>query len=180
MADELNEEILRLYNSGLSQGQIAKQLGTLTRNAVIGRLYRMRKGGAVMRSGGAVVRSDAKIGGPPAPEKKRLATPRALVTMTVAGKAVDRISVGDVVTTPCLPGMKIIAVYPSLFGVPLEQRTGCAYPVAYEGQHLFCNSDDLKIGADYCAEHYAVCYVPGERRKPNSFVNRSTHKDTRR
>ena len=165
----LNEEILRLYNSGLSRGQIARQLGTLTRNAVIGRLYRMRKGGSI-------VRSDAKIGRPPAPKKKRLAMPRAPVA--VAGKAVDRISVGDVVTTPCLPDMKIIAVYPSPFGVPLEQRTGCAYPVAYEGQHLFCNSDDLKIGTDYCAEHYAVCYVPVERRKPNSFVNRSPYKDT--
>lgn len=72
--DERVETLKRMWNEGQSASQIAKELGSVTRNAVIGKVHRL---GLSNRAGPGAEPVAAKGGGEPEQAAADAATPRA-------------------------------------------------------------------------------------------------------
>ena len=106
--DERVETLKRMWAEGQSASQIAKELGGVTRNAVIGKVHRL---GLSNRAGeGAAAPDEAEVAAPPAaptrpepaptrPEPVATATPR--VDSPAPKPAVERPAPAAAAAAPC-------------------------------------------------------------------------------
>lgn len=134
-SEEQSAALTKLWNEGKSGGEIALILG-VTRCAAIGRIHRLRDRGAEVKEH---VREPGK--------RQRRTAPR------VQGRPKERI-------IRLVKPSKPIPLADTLEGsVPLDERTGCKWPVTAGPPHRFCNRDTLE-GAPYCAGHSVRAYQP--------------------
>ena len=145
-------QLIKLFNDGLSASQVARQLGMKSRNAVIGKLHRLRLAGVV----GASIN---------APHKPTASSARPKVWH------VER----DIKAKRVPPPKPIVYEKPaSEFAVTiLEARADqCRfiegdYRVTDAAQALCCGAPTLD-GKPYCGHHHALTsYVPANN--PRSF-----------
>lgn len=140
------EMLTKLDSEGLSMAQIAERLGDVSRNAVIGKLTRLRKRKA--RAMGTL---------PKVAQIKPDRTSKPYQSTRVKEAAGLRTAPKH---TPRLPQVHLPAL--RSLEVPLvELEPGqCRYPTndpaPFEG-HLFCGHP-AKEGSPYCACHHAVCF----------------------
>lgn len=152
----------KLWTDGLSASQIAKQLGGVTRNAVIGKVHRLGLAGRAAPS-----RPIKRI---PVP----IARPRPTLVPPVAGATTKP----EVSTrpTPILPTAALkAAVKPvapaekrgDLIGVLQLGSNMCKWPIGDPGDvdFGFCGAG-CTSGAVYCTEHAAIAFQPAMSRKP--------------
>lgn len=161
--DERTEEAKRLWLEGFSAAQIAKKLGGVTRNAVLGKLHRQKVGGRDPASA-------PRAGRPKAEKPVKVAKPKAAPRLVVMeGPSSVKVAPGGRVYAmkPPLPiseeTLRPTGVDSPNARVWSERRFGeCAFPVDGEGAEALscCNPTSDR----YCAGHAAIMYQPSKGR----------------
>ncbi|WP_312797383.1 GcrA family cell cycle regulator [Tianweitania sp.] len=172
--DERVELLKKLWAEGLSASQIAAQLGNVSRNAVIGKVHRLK------------LSSRGRATAAPAAKKKMVATPTAvqrtvtaaarpataqpprIITASVGANALQmQFDAEPVAHQQLRPTSDVVVpISRRLHLVELSERT-CKWP---NGDPLsedfsFCGND-AKDASPYCGYHAKVAFQPvGERRR---------------
>ncbi|MFS2318560.1 GcrA family cell cycle regulator [Maricaulis sp. D1M11] len=155
--DERVEQLKKLWSEGLSASQIAKQLGGVTRNAVIGKVHRLGLSGRATPSRPA--RRTTK------PSRPRTATPAASPTARApaARQAPQAPAPSAAPQAPVEP-----AVLPSgEFATVLTLRDCmCKWPIGdpSSANFRFCGRK-TEAGEAYCEAHAHMAYQPSQKRK---------------
>lgn len=151
--DERVETLRKLWTDGLSAAQIAKQLGGVTRNAVIGKVHRLGLSGRIS----------------PARPPKRIPRPRLVKPQQNHSHGAS--------SSPRLPA--IIRPAPALETIePQRLADGslhslrdlsenlCKWPIGDPGdkEFGFCGRDK-KCNSPYCDDHSRVAFQPQPQRK---------------
>jgi GcrA cell cycle regulator len=146
--DERVETLKKLWLDGLSASQIAKQLGGVTRNAVIGKVHRLGLSGRAAPSHPS--RPSFKTPRPPRPMS--LSTPRARSLEPRAHPA----------PAPRVPFVEL----PGTATVLTLGAHMCKWPIGdpSSDDFTFCGRRAVDEGP-YCADHARVAYAPPQGKK---------------
>jgi GcrA cell cycle regulator len=159
----------RLWTDGLSASQIAKQLGGVTRNAVIGKVHRLGLAGRAAPS-----RPIKRIAVPTArPRPVLVVPPHVAAKVESAVKALDSGAHGTIVkpiAKPVAPPQK----RGDLIGVLQLGANMCKWPIGDPGdpEFGFCGAQ-CSSGAVYCTEHAAIAFQPALSRRQGSKEDRA-------
>lgn len=151
--DERVELLKKLWQDGLSASQIAKQLGGVTRNAVIGKVHRLGLSGRATPSKPARPAFKAPR---PAPRAAAPAAPRRIVQpLAVARPAPEPVRYVDEA-----PGTATVLT----LGAHM-----CKWPIGDPtlDTFTFCGRRSEENGP-YCHEHAQVAYQPAQTKKKAS------------
>ncbi|MCO4318798.1 GcrA family cell cycle regulator [Phyllobacterium sp. 21LDTY02-6] len=165
--DERVEQLKKLWADGLSASQIAAQLGGVSRNAVIGKVHRLKLSGR-----GKTTSSQArskKVNNSGAGQRSSGASHMSarVVSRSVGATALQTEFSTEVVThTVTRPAENVVVpISRRLELVQLSERT-CKWPV---GDPLmpgfsFCGNDVGESGP-YCSYHSRLAYQPASDRR---------------
>ena len=165
--DELVEQLLRLWEQGLSAKEIALKLGHgLTRNAVIGKIHRLRADGkAPLRRQGTQPQAEASR--KPAPRSRQGgtadATPATAGALALKPEAEEKAApVAEEKTAPRLVERETGLVDNIL---DLNDKT-CRWPIGEpdEDGFCFCGREPAQ-GLPYCQHHASIAYQGTEQRR---------------
>lgn len=159
--DERVELLKKLWSEGLSASQIATQLGGVSRNAVIGKVHRLKLSGRGRASSAA---PRPKKAAPSAPKAPRPSRP---MTTTVGANALQARfdTQPDAAPAPRASSV-VVPLSRNLKLIELSERT-CKWPNGdpLAEEFSFCGNDVGDCGP-YCAYHSRVAYQPvAERRR---------------
>lgn len=159
--DERVELLKKLWAEGLSASQIATQLGGVSRNAVIGKVHRLKLSGRG-RASSATPRP--KKSAPSAPKAPRPSRP---MTTTIGATALQARfdAQPEAAPAPRLSSV-VVPLSRNLKLIELSERT-CKWPNGdpLAEEFSFCGNDVGDCGP-YCAYHARVAYQPvAERRR---------------
>jgi GcrA cell cycle regulator len=150
--DERVELLKKLWQDGLSASQIAKQLGGVTRNAVIGKVHRLGLSGRATPSKPArtvfkAPRPARAVTAPSAP--RRLIEPSSMVAQPTPVRYVDE-----------APGTATVLTLAAHM---------CKWPIGDPAldSFTFCGRRTDEVGP-YCHEHAQVAYQPAQAKKKSS------------
>lgn len=148
--EERVELLKKLWQEGLSASQIAKQLGGVTRNAVIGKVHRLGLSGRAAPSKPA--RTVFKAPRAPRPASAPAATPRRLAEpspqQSSPARYVDE-----------APGTATVLT----LGVHM-----CKWPIGDPALESFTFCGRRTDEGPYCHEHARVAYQPAQAKKKAS------------
>jgi GcrA cell cycle regulator len=152
--DERVELLKKLWQDGLSASQIAKQLGGVTRNAVIGKVHRLGLSGRAAPSKPArpvfkAPRPARPAAAPAAP--RRISQP----PMTTA-------------TTAPQPPVRYIDEAPGVATVLTLGAHMCKWPIGDPSSDEFTFCGRRASEGPYCGEHARVAYQPAQTKKRSS------------
>ena len=149
---EYEKEILELWENGSTGSQIANKIGA-TRNAVMGKLHRMREAQIIsykslQRRVSAIKSNVMKA------EKKRLKIEELEHVFAPPVEDEDALKIIAEELAPIREKAKPVRF------INLGSHS-CRYVVEgiFAKDFMFCN-EVKKIGSSYCAEHHARCCVP--------------------
>ena len=152
--EERVELLKKLWAEGLSASQVAKQLGGVTRNAVIGKIHRLGLSGRATTNRAPRAR----------PAAPRAAAPRPQQTATARPAAVKE--------TPSLPDPEPqiqmpVEISPGMLAtvLTLTEHT-CKWPIGdpgTEGFHFCGHKADA--AQPYCTAHARLAYQPVQPRR---------------
>ena len=187
--DERVEKLKELWAEGMSASQIAKSLGGVTRNAVIGKVHRL--GLSNRGTGGGQPAEEAKPAKPAkasrakaAPETKA-AEPAAEEPKPAPAAVVRTPPVIRDATQPRAPGLptpeeqaaratlaEIEKMAKKLDLLSLTERT-CKWPIGdpTEERFHFCGLPSV-AGKPYCEHHVAVAFQPMSTRRDRARAGR--------
>jgi GcrA cell cycle regulator len=158
--DERIAMLRKLWLDGLSAGQIAKQLGGVTRNAVIGKVHRL---GLV--STGRAAPSTPFLRAPKAPkparpieQKPRAALPKSTQASTSAAVATPHVFVDRIES----PGSMTILT---------SSKYRCKWPIgdpSSDGFSLCGRGINHDRKGPYCEEHDIVAFQPSTKKYASS------------
>ena len=159
--NDIEKKIVQLWSEGLTGGQIAIVMGC-TRNAVMGRLKRLRDAGYV----------DYKISQARVVAVKKTALKRERKRLSKLPNMTEK---KLNILAPMLRIEELTIVEPvKTDHVKLMNLTSksCRYVVSGNSvkEFMFCNIPK-KDGSSYCPEHHKLCYIPMS--KPKYKVNRN-------
>lgn len=167
--DERVELLRKLWSEGLSASQIAAQLGGVSRNAVIGKVHRLKLSSRG-RATAAPTRQKKAPAAPAATTTKtvtRTTTVTRPVTVTVGATALQaQFEVEPVARQYLRPQAEVVVpISRRLKLVQLSERT-CKWP---NGDPLsedfnFCGNDCADTGP-YCSYHSRIAYQPAAERR---------------
>ena len=162
--DERVEMLKKLWSEGLSASQIATQLGGVSRNAVIGKVHRLKLS-ARGRTSSAQPRVKKTV---TTTTVKTTARPTRTVTMTVGANALAaQFDVEPVARQVLRPQENVvIPISRKLTLIQLTERT-CKWPNGdpLSEEFSFCGNEAGENGP-YCGYHSKVAYQPvSERRR---------------
>ena len=157
---ELVERLLKLWEQGLSATEIARELGMgLTRNAVIGKIHRLRNAGkAPERRENDNKKKTAQA----APARRKAAAPRKPAAPASNG-ALALARKAESKPQPEAEKKPAVAVAHINTGLvkdimDLNHKT-CRWPIGDPGEEGFCYCGrDVEDGHPYCKDHVAVAY----------------------
>lgn len=156
--DERVETLKKLWQEGHSASQIAKQLGGVTRNAVIGKVHRLGLSGRAAPSQPA--RPVYKPAKPP-----RAAAPEVSARPQAQAQPVRRVEPVVARQAPSLPAVPVIEGPGTATVLTLGAKM-CKWPIGdpSSDEFTFCGrrADD---GIPYCVEHSRVAYQPQQKKK---------------
>lgn len=163
--EERVAELKKLWAEGHSASQIAKRLGSVTRNAVIGKVHRLGLSGRATPS--RPVKRPPRLARPkpaPTPRQAQAAAPRAAaaggalairpepahapITEAEANIEPQRLPNGDMVT--------VLTVKDSMCKWPIGDPADAGFG--------FCGHRTAE-GSPYCAEHARVAFQPAKKRE---------------
>lgn len=167
--DERVAELVRLWTEGYSASQIARKLGGCTRNAVIGRVNRMKLTARRAPSiPGMVTERKTPKRATLAKINRALAQPNKLRVIANQQTFVEpepRAPRAEVSTRAFVP---LEVCDPVPFG-----SLGCKWPVAGDGADLMCCGAKRRDESPYCHHHHAIGFVPHKTAKPAQEYARS-------
>lgn len=167
--DERVDLLRRLWSEGLSASQIAAQLGGVSRNAVIGKVHRLKLSSRGRATAAPTRQKKAPSASTATATKSvtRTATVARPVTMTVGATALQTQFVAEPVARQFLRPQEevVIPISRRLKLVQLSERT-CKWP---NGDPLtedfnFCGNDCADTGP-YCSYHARIAYQPAAERR---------------
>jgi GcrA cell cycle regulator len=146
--DERVELLKKLWQDGLSASQIAKQLGGVTRNAVIGKVHRLGLSGRAAPSKPArtvfkAPRPARPVAAPSAP--RRIAEPTALSPQPSPIRYLDE-----------TPGMATVLTLAAHM---------CKWPIGDPSLETFTFCGRRSGEGPYCHEHSEIAYQPTQSKK---------------
>lgn len=156
-SEERTTVAVKLWKEGLSASQIAKQLGGVTRNAVIGKVHRLGLAGRATPS------KPVKIPARTRPARRRM--PQVVVATALAGER------GEIAAmNPIAPGLGVLG---------LTEFT-CRYPIGdpQEPDFAFCGRT-CSFEDTYCTDHAKLCYVPPKKRLNDGTLRLANWIDSR-
>lgn len=148
--DERVELLKKMFQDGLSASQIAKQLGGVTRNAVIGKVHRLGLNGRATPSKPALRAPRPKP--PPAPTK-----PRAIAPPVAAA----------------LPVVRYVEEEPGSATILTLGAHMCKWPIGDPATDSFTFCGRRSGNGPYCPEHKRVAHQPptgGKRASENQLA----------
>jgi GcrA cell cycle regulator len=160
--DERVETLKKLWADGLSASQIAKQLGGVTRNAVIGKVHRLGLSGRAAPSR-PVRRPVARPAAARTPRPAAAAAPAPRAPADAA--AAPAPAPAPVQTLPAPVDAKRMAN--GEYATVLTLREGmCKWPIGdpSDAEFRFCGRSTRPGGA-YCEAHAQLAYQPQAKRK---------------
>lgn len=156
--DERVELLKKLWQDGLSASQIAKQLGGVTRNAVIGKVHRLGLSGRAAPSKPA--RTVFKAPRPARPAAAAPSAPRRIAEPTPLAAA------------PQPSPVRYVEEAPGMATVLTLGAHMCKWPIGdpSSDSFTFCGkrADD---GQPYCVDHARVAYQPQQQGKKKTSAN---------
>jgi GcrA cell cycle regulator len=156
--DERVETLKKLWQEGHSASQIAKTLGGVTRNAVIGKVHRLGLSGRAAPSQPA--RPLYKPQRPPRPVSAPQHHAPAMNSATL--RRTEPVLARPVISQPVVPYVET----PGTATVLTLGSKMCKWPIGdpSSDSFSFCGrrSDD---GTPYCVEHARVAYQPSQKTK---------------
>jgi GcrA cell cycle regulator len=148
--DERVELLKKLWQDGLSASQIAKQLGGVTRNAVIGKVHRLGLSGRAT---------------PSKPARTGVKAPRPARPVTSAPSAPRRISSEPVSLHAPAPPVRYVEEAPGTATVLTLGAHMCKWPIGDPSQDNFTFCGRRAGDGPYCHEHSQVAYQPAQAKK---------------
>ena len=160
--DERVESLKKLWAEGLSASQIAAQLGGVSRNAVIGKVHRLKLS-ARGRATAAPARQ--KKTSSPAPRPSRPSS--RPMTTTIGATALQVQYDAEPIARQHLRPVEDVVVPMSrhLKLIELSEQT-CKWPNGdpLSEEFSFCGNNSEESGP-YCRYHSRIAYQPAERRR---------------
>ncbi len=163
--DERVELLRKLWSEGLSASQIAAQLGAVSRNAVIGKVHRLKLAGRG-RTSAAPARTK-KVATATKPASGAAVRPIRPVHASSGANALQTVFEAEPVTrTVYRPSENVVVpISRQLSLTQLTERT-CKWP---NGDPLteefnFCGNEAGEVGP-YCAYHAKLAYQPASERR---------------
>ncbi len=157
--DERVETLKKLWQDGHSASQIAKQLGGVTRNAVIGKVHRLGL------SGRATPSTPARPMYKPQRPARIASTPSHPVNHAPSHAPVVRrepVVARPVVSQPIVPYVE----EPGTATVLTLGAKMCKWPIGDPSSESFSFCGRVSSeGAPYCVEHSRVAYQPSQKTK---------------
>ena len=147
--DERVEMLKRLWLEGLSASQIAKQLGGVTRNAVIGKVHRLGLSGRAT---------------PSKPARPVFKAPRPARPAAVAPSAPRRIA-EPVVAAPAPRPVRYEPEAPGSATVLTLGAHMCKWPIGDPASENFTFCGRRVHDGPYCNDHAAIAYQPAQTKK---------------
>jgi GcrA cell cycle regulator len=152
--DERVETLKKLWLDGLSASQIAKQLGGVTRNAVIGKVHRLGLSGRAT---------------PSQPQRTVFKTPRAPRPAVSAAPAPRRAIETSSSAMPSQPAVPYVPEEPGSATVLTLGAHMCKWPIGDPSSDgfTFCGRRSEREGP-YCTDHARVAYQPQQKKAGRS------------
>lgn len=164
--DERVDLLRKLWSEGLSASQIAAQLGGVSRNAVIGKVHRLKLSSRG-RSTATPARQKKAVQAAATKAVSRAATTPRPVTMSVGATALQTQFDAEPVARQYLRPQEdvVVPISRHLQLVQLNERT-CKWP---NGDPLaedfnFCGNDCAETGP-YCRYHAKIAFQPAAERR---------------
>lgn len=148
--DDRVENLKKLWQDGLSASQIAKQLGGVTRNAVIGKVHRLGLSGRAAPSKPA--RPVFKAPRPQRPAVAAPAAPRRISEPAIQAEAMP---------TP----VRYVDEAPGSATVLTLGAHMCKWPIGDPSSDGFTFCGRRQSEGPYCVEHARVAYQPVQQKK---------------
>ena len=146
--DERVELLKKLWQDGLSASQIAKQLGGVTRNAVIGKVHRLGLSGRAA---------------PSKPARPAFKAPRP-AARPAAPAAPRRIAQPLAVARPAPEPVRYVEESPGTATVLTLGAHMCKWPIGDPASEEFTFCGRRASEGVYCVEHARVAYQPQTKR----------------
>ncbi len=146
--DERVALLRKLWTEGLSASQIAKQLGGVTRNAVIGKVHRLGLAGRATPSR-------------PAKRPVRAARPR------IVGPSAPRLRPPSAVPSVIIPDLEPVKFDDGKTASVLTlNESMCKYPIGDPNDPNFAFCGRASFGSHpYCQDHARLAYQPSQAKK---------------
>jgi GcrA cell cycle regulator len=151
--DERVEMLKKLWLDGLSASQIAKQLGGVTRNAVIGKVHRLGLSGRAA---------------PSQPQRPAFKAPRA---PRPAVAAAPRRLLSEPSSLPSAPVPVFYAEEPGSATVLTLGAHMCKWPIGDPSTDGFTFCGRRSSDGPYCVEHARVAYQPQQKKGRSSATD---------
>lgn len=164
--DERVELLKKLWAEGLSASQIANQLGGVSRNAVIGKVHRLKLSGRGRTSSSTPRPKKSTSGNGPSRSSGR-ATRQVTTTIGATALQARFDTEADPHAAPRPHENIVIPIPLKLKLVELTEQT-CKWPIGdpLSEEFAFCGTDVGECGP-YCSYHSRLAYQPAnERRRP--------------
>jgi GcrA cell cycle regulator len=165
--DERVELLRKLWSEGLSASQIAAQLGSVTRNAVIGKVHRLKLSSRGRTTAAAPRQKKAPSAAGGTKSVTRSATVTRSITTSIGATALQAQFDAEPVVRYRPAENVVVPISRRLQLVQLSERT-CKWP---NGDPLtedfsFCGTDTAETGP-YCNYHSKVAFQPASERRRN-------------
>ncbi len=165
--DERVELLRKLWSEGLSASQIAAQLGGVSRNAVIGKVHRLKLSSRGRATAAPARQKKASQGSSATKSVTRAATATRHVTTSIGATALQAQFDAEPVARHYIRPVEnvVVPISRRLQLVELTERT-CKWP---NGDPLteefhFCGNDSADSGP-YCTYHARVAFQPASERR---------------
>jgi GcrA cell cycle regulator len=166
--DERVDLLKRLWSEGLSASQIAAQLGGVSRNAVIGKVHRLKLSGRGKSTAGQTrAKKATSVAGQGSRGGQGGGVVRTAVTKSVGATALQAQYIVDAIAEPVhKPAQDVVVPISRRLSLgQLTERT-CKWPIGdplNEDFH-FCGNDSRDTGP-YCNYHSKLAFQPTSERR---------------
>ena len=165
--DERVELLRKLWSEGLSASQIAAQLGSVTRNAVIGKVHRLKLSSRGRTTAAAPRQKKASHGATGSKVSSRSATVTRSVTTSIGATALQTQFDAEPVARYHMRPVEnvVVPISRRLQLVQLSERT-CKWPNGdpLTEEFSFCGNDAAETGP-YCSYHARIAFQPASERR---------------
>jgi GcrA cell cycle regulator len=170
--DERVELLKKLWGDGLSASQIAAELGSVTRNAVIGKVHRLGLSGRAKAPAPQPARAPRRTAPPPQATQAshQRAAPRAAPAAIVRGNTV--LAPAYAMETVAEAALDVRPVEQVV--IPLSRRVRimelregmCRWPIGDPTHEDFAYcGNDCGLGKPYCSNHAKIAFQPSAERR---------------
>ncbi|WID94516.1 GcrA family cell cycle regulator [Bosea vestrisii] len=173
--EERVELLKKLWNDGLSASQIAAELGSVTRNAVIGKVHRLGLSGRAKSPGSATPRPRKPIARPPSHPAGHHSSGGAGLTRgntALAPQFAPEIEAEAQVAREPAPSEDVVVPFSERVTIMELREYMCRWPMGdpTTPEFRFCGGRSA-TGMPYCAYHARIAYQPAaDRRRDRKII----------